>query len=127
MSGNTRSVCFESRAGSYRVEFSDQQILHGTYGGEEGIPVASPDALVYGFFNTLVFPQEPLVIQYNTATPLRVDPHDGIIIANFDLFHRVWGHGLLQGITQITPTEDGHVHVSFRDIFTFPAHPTLIP
>ena len=124
VSGNTRSACFENRAGNYQVNFSDQQILHGTYGGEEGIPVAPGDALVYGFHNILVCPQEPLVIQYSTATPTRVDPHDGIGTNNFDLFHRVWGRGLGQGTVQVTPTEDGRFHFNLRNIFTFPAHPT---
>ena len=124
VSGNTRSVCFENRAGNFMVTFSDQQILHGTYGGEDGIPVASTDNLVYGFHNILICPQEPLVIQYNTATPARVDPHDGFQIANFDLFHRILGHGLGQGVAQFTPTEDGRVHFTLRNIFTFPAHPS---
>ena len=127
VSGNTRSMCFENRAGSFKVDFSDQQILHGTYGGEKGIPVASTDSVVYGFFNIPVCPQEPLVIQWSTATPMRADPHDGFVIVNLDLFHRVWGRGLLQGIAQLVPTEDGRAHFTLRDIFTFPAHTTFIP
>ena len=127
VSGNTRSVCFENRAGSFLVTFSDQQLLHGTYGGEEGIPVASTDALTYGYYNILVCPQEPLVIQYSTDTPTRVDQHDGFQNINFDLFHRVWGRGLAQGLGRLTPTEDGRVHVSIRNLFTFPPHPTYIP
>ena len=32
VSGNTKSVCIEAQVGSLKVEFSDLQILHGTYG-----------------------------------------------------------------------------------------------
>ena len=127
VSGNTRSVCFETHVGSYRVEFSDQQILHGTYGGEKGIPVELTDALAYGYYNIPVCPQEPLVIQFSTATPFRADPHDGIVVTNLDLIHRVWGHGLTRGIGLLIPTEDGHVYYILRELFTFPAHPTFVP
>ena len=68
VSGNTRSVCFETSIGGFRVEFSAQQILHGTYGGEEGIPVTATDALAYGYYNIPVCPQEPLVIQFSSGT-----------------------------------------------------------
>ena len=127
VSGNTRSVCFESTIGNFRVTFRDQQILHGTYGGEKGIPVATTDALGYGYYNFPVCPQEPLVVQVSTATPLRVYPHDNFVIENLNIFHRVWGRGLIQGVGRFTLTEDGRVHVTLREVFTFPAHPTFIP
>ena len=127
VSGNTRSVCFESGIGSLKVEFSDQQILHGTYGGEEGIPVTPPDALVYGWYNIPVCPQEPLVLLAICPTPFRLEPHDGIMNINCDLYHRVWGRGLVQGIIQYIPTEDGRIHFMVREILTFPAHPTFVP
>ena len=131
VSGNTRSMCFDFRVGSFRVDFSSQQILHGTYGGEEGIPVASTDTVFYGFYNIPVCPQEPLVIQYSTPTPSRLDPYDGFQLLNVDLFHRVWGHGLAQGITRgvtyFTPNKDGRVHLVVRHLLTFPAHPTFVP
>ena len=127
VSGNTRSLCFETPVGSFRVEFSDQQILHGTYGGEEGIPVTATDTLAYGYYNIPVCPQEPLVIRFSTATPSHLDLHDGILFINFDLFHRVWGRGLTQGTGLLTPTEDGRIHYNVRETFTFPAHPTFIP
>ena len=127
VSGNTRSMCFENRVGSFRVDFSGEQLLHGTYGGEKGIPVTPPDCLLYGFYNIAVCPQEPLVLQFTTATPGRVDPHDHIQIANIDIFHRVWGHGLVQGVAQYNPTEDGRVYFTIREIFSFPAHPTFVP
>ena len=127
VSGNTRSVCFEIRDGGIMVPFIGEQILHGTYGGEEGIPVRARDALIYGFYNILVCAQEPLVIRYTSGTPGRFDPHDGFAIINNDLFHRVWGRGLAQGLLRFLPTEDGRFHVTIRNVFTFPAHPTIVP
>ena len=127
VSGNTKSVCFETSIGSFRVEFSDEQILHGTYGGEEGIPVTSTDALAFGYYYIPVCPQEPLVIQFSTTTPFRAEPHDGFLYINLELFHHVWGRGLIRGTGLLTPTEDGHVHYTVREIFTFPAHPTFVP
>ena len=127
VSGNTRSVCFENRVGSFRVDFSGEQILHGTYGGEGGLPVAPRDTLNYGFYNIPVCPQQPLVIRWSTATPGRVEPHDGYQIANLDLFHRVWGSGLVQGVARYTPTEDGRIHFTLHEMLMFPAHPTFVP
>ena len=127
VSGNTKSVCIGAQVGSLKVEFSDQQILHGTYGGEEGIPVKPGDALIYGWYNIPVCPQEPLLILINCPTPFRSEPYDGFMVTNCDIYHRVWGHGLIQGITHVTPTEDGRVHLNFREILTFPAHPTFFP
>ena len=127
MSGSTKSRCFETRLGSWRVDFSGEQILHGTYGGEEGIPVVAKDILNYGFYNIPVCPQEPLVIRFTTPNPIRQAPHDGFYIMNLDAFHRVWGRGLIQGVGKFAPTEDGRVHFYLREIFTFPAHPTFIP
>ena len=123
VSGNTRSVCFGTSIGSFRVEFSAQQILHGTYAGEEGIPVAPTDALAYGYYNIPVCPQEPLVIQFSSGTPLHVYKHDGFVILNLDLFHHVCGRGRTRGNSLLTPTEDSRVHYALREIFTFPAHP----
>ena len=51
VSGNTRSVCFDFCVGSFRVNFNHQQMLHGTYGGEEGIPAIPGDCLVCGYYN----------------------------------------------------------------------------
>ena len=127
VSGNTRSVCFENHSGSFTVRFSDQQILHGTYGGEEGIPVASTTTVAYGYMSIPICPQEPLVMQWRTATPIRIDPLDDFHVINIDLFNRVWGHGLNRGIARLVPTEDGRAHFTTHEIFTFPAHPTYIP
>ena len=127
VSGNIRSVCFENHYGGFNVQFRDQQLLHGTYGGEQGTPVALSDNVLYGFYNIPVCAQEPLVIRFTSCSPVHVDPHDGFGILNFDLYHRVWGAGIVQGLYQATPTEDGRVHFTIRNLFTFPLHPTFVP
>ena len=127
VSGNTRSVCFENREGGIMVQFSGEQILRGTYGGEEGIPVTAGDAVIYGFYNIPVCPQEPLVIRYTSGSPGRFDPRDGFAIINNDLFHRGLGRGLAQGLFRVVPTEDGRIRFTIRNVFTFPAHPTIAP
>ena len=127
VSGSTKSMCFDNLMGTFRVVFTGDQILHGTYGGEVGIPVVPTDTVSYGFYHIPVCPQEPLVIQFNTVTPIRIDPYDGFHIINLDIFHRVWGRGLVQGVARYTPTEDGRFHFTLHEVFTFPAHPTFIP
>ena len=115
-------MCFENRYGGFIVGFFDQEILH-EHGGEEGIPAVRSEDLVYGFYNIPVCTQEPLVIQYSSASPAHVVPHDRFGIINFDLFHRVWGCGLTQGLLQSIPTEDGRFHIIVRNVFTFPTNP----
>ena len=68
------------------------------------------------------------MIRYTSGTSGGFD-RDGFGVINNDLFHRVWGRGLAQDVLRALPTEalDGRIHVSFRNIFTFPAHPTIAP
>ena len=39
LNGNTRSKCFRASIGGFIVTFTGEQLLKGTYGGEEGIDV----------------------------------------------------------------------------------------
>ena len=125
ISGNTGNLCFEQRDGGLGVTIIDDQLLHGSYGGEDGIPITPGGgvSLLYGFYNFPVCPQQPLVIQYSSGTPFRAVPYDGIGVINCDLSHRVWGPGLAQGTVRFIPTENGRVRVVYRNIFTFPPHP----
>ena len=118
-SGNIRSTCYLVRDGGFQVSFSANQTLRGSYGGATGKP-AGP--LVYGFFNIEVCKQSPIIIQYQSATPFRIEPIDGIAIANVELYNRVLGHGRAQGIVTVIPDPDepGRSRVSARSTFTFP-------
>ena len=64
LTGNTRSKCFVSYIGGFLVTFSGEQILKGTYGGEEGIDVPNDRILSYEYVSVSVPPPcEPIVIQ----------------------------------------------------------------
>lgn len=125
VTGKTRTFCYPLRDGAFLVTFSGEQILHGTYGGVEGKPIGVLDALLYGFYNIPVCPQQPIVIQYQSGTPLRTDPVDGFQAINCEVFHRVLGRGLAQGVanSQPTPEDPSVIHHTVRLLFAFPAHP----
>ena len=53
LTGNTRSKCFLVQTGGFYVTFSGEQILKGTYGGEEGIDTPSNANLAY-FYTCLL-------------------------------------------------------------------------
>ena len=120
-SGNTRSTCYLIRDGGFRVTFSANQTLRGSYGGDTGKSAA--DILVYGFYNIDVCQQSPIIIQYQTGIPFRIEPVDGIGVFSNELYNRVLGHGRAQGITMVIPDPDepGQSRVSVRSAFTFPA------
>ena len=67
LTGNTRSKCFGTRIGGFLVTFSGEQILKGTYGGEEGIDVPNDTTLSYEYVSISVpLPCEPIVSDSNT-------------------------------------------------------------
>ena len=119
-SGNTRSTCYLIRDGGFEVTFSANQTLRGSYGGATG---KQAGLLSYGFYNIEVCKQSPIIIQYQSATPFRIEPIDGIGIINCELYNRVLGHGRAQGIVTVIPDPDepGRSRVSARSTFTFPA------
>ena len=122
-SGNTRSACYLIREGGFAASFSAEQTLRGSYGGSVGKPARVTDAVFYGFYNIEVCKQSPIIIQYQSVTPFRIEPIDGIGIINDDVYNRVLGHGRTQGIVIIIPDPDepGRFRVTFRNTFTFPA------
>ena len=50
VTGNRRSRCFTMSGGCFRVTFNDTTMLHGVYGGEQGLPVNAGELLSYGYF-----------------------------------------------------------------------------
>ena len=126
INGRTSNWCFENRDGGFIVAFDGAEKLFGSYGGEEGIPISPGDLLLYGFYNLPVYEQQPIVIQYQSGTPFRFEPVDGFGVINCELHHSALGEGVAQGVFKVTETgEDGMVHVSIRNLFTFPGHPGL--
>ena len=130
VSGNTRSRCFRMFEGGYFVGSTEpkQQMLHGTYGGEQGIPVTYPDdSIIWGYYSIETCPQEPLVIQWNHQTPFRRNV-DGFYVSNHELYHRQLGKGAGHGVFAILPPdENGNFHQFGRLVYAFPGHPALIP
>ena len=47
------------------------QMLHGTYGGEQGRLITFPDDLRYGFYSIDACAQQLIVMQYQSRTPHR--------------------------------------------------------
>ena len=119
--GSTRSSCYRINDGGIRVTFSGEQTLRGTYGGSYGKTVGITDLLVYGFYRIDVCAQSPVVIQYQSAAPVRQEPVDGTLNINCDLYNRVLGDGKAQGLFTITPSLDdpGKFRLVTRNAFTF--------
>ena len=121
--GSTRSNCYQIRDGGFRVTFSADQTLRGTYGGESGVVVGVTEPLFYGFYNIDVCEQSPVIIQYQSASPLRQVPVDGFSIINCDVYSRTLGYGKAQGVFILTqdPEDPNAFRLSGRNAFTFPA------
>ena len=64
------------------IESRVNKLLSGTYGDTYGGPggkkIHPNEAVVWGFYNIPVCPQQPLVIQYESRTPFRKVPVDGM-------------------------------------------------
>lgn len=123
VNGVRRSFCTDNRDGGFIVIFGSDTILHGTYGGEEGIPIRANERILYGFYNIPLCPQSPLIIQFQSASPVRIDTVDGFANINCDLSNRELGPGLAQGVFRVTPLGDGNIRYNIRNLFTFPPHP----
>ena len=120
--GNTRSSCYLIHDGGFQVTFSGERTLYGSYGGAEGKPVGPANLVAYGFYHIDVCKQSPVIIQFQSSTPIRPEPIDGIAVFTSDLYNRVLGYGKVHGIFQAfpDPDESGNVRTVFRAVFTFP-------
>ena len=127
LTGNTRSKCFLSRNGGFFVTFSGEQILKGTYGGEEGIDAPSDTTLAYLYTSISVPPPcEPIVIQVRSSMPNEFRPagQTGITILFYELSHRTLGQGAAQGFVQVERVTAANGTTLFRmsavTVHTFP-------
>ena len=104
VSGNPRSRCFNVAFGGFGVNFSGEMVLHGIYGGEEGLRVSADAFVVYQYLSFFdVCPQQPLVIQYQSLVPARAMAVDGQTIEEHQLSNRQLGEGRLRSITLFRP------------------------
>ena len=118
--GSTRSTCNRVRYGGFRVLFTGDQTLYGSYGGAEGKPAGF--MLVYGIFIIEGCQQSPIIIPYQSSTPVRFEPVDGHLILNLDLYNVILGYGKFEGTGSVVA--DVHQpeknRVISHNVFTFP-------
>ena len=121
--GSTYSSCYHKNDGGFRVTFSSEQTLYGSYGGAEGKPVGTTNTVAYGFNRIDVCEQSPVIIQFQSTTPVRTEPIDGIGFYTSDLYNHLLGYGKVHGMFQIypDPNESGKLRTVFRAVYTFPA------
>ena len=99
-------------------------MLHGSYGGENGLPAVRLDSIAYNYYSIKLCPQQPLVIQLQSTIPRRPDPIDGYSTIKSELFHRTLGEGVELGVTRFTPTTEDRsmIRFEYRSVLTFPAY-----
>ncbi|MGD9712283.1 MAG: hypothetical protein AB7V46_09485 [Thermomicrobiales bacterium] len=110
------------RDGGWMVTIQEEgATLYGEWGGEEGTAVPGGSFLVYGDYN-IDTGGEPIIIHYQSGSPILPMGIDGIMAFSCDLFHEEWGSGRANG-TVLAPEElaDGTVKESTRNVLTFPA------
>ena len=117
--GNTRTTCRDIRFGGYLVTFTGDQLLHGSYGGEEGIPAGMGDSVEYGYYIIDVCDQSPVIIQFQNASPFRREPVDGAFVLDLDIYNQVLGYGKALGVASRKPVETGQFSLVARVAFTF--------
>ena len=88
------------------------------------MPVDVTGLMVYGFYNIDVCQQSPVIIQFQSATPVRAVPVDGTISTNVDLYNTVLGHGKARVSVSITPDQErpGESRLELVNVLTFPAN-----
>ena len=121
--GNARSSCYHIRDGGFRVIFSSEQTLYGSYGGDEGKPAGTTNSMIYGFYSIDVCEQSPVIIQFQSSSPVRTEPIDGTSIFTSDLYNRVLGYGTAHVVIHVypDPNKPGQLHVSVRNTMVFPS------
>ena len=121
--GNRRSRCFPMTIGFFVVNFNATTMLHGVYGGEEGIPVTASDALSYGHMAIFgACDQQPIVIQAQNNIPCRSTPVEGWVIDELQLYNRQLGRGRAQSVFKSAPNPNDptRINLDVQIAFSFP-------
>ena len=122
LTGNTRSRCFTTTLGGYRVNFTGEQTLKGTYGGEEGIQVTNSRVLGYEYLSISIPHRDPVVIQRWTPIPNEA-AQIGLFVLFYELFHPILGQGAQQGFFQTERVTENGTSILRRAgsaVLTFP-------
>ena len=121
--GNTR--CFNMREGGYQVRFTGEQVVHGTYGGEQGQILTAAEELGYNFFSTNFCEHTPTIILCGSISPTFRDPY-GFGVRHWECFNRELGQGLVTGAQgQLATGDPSTRRLLIRHVMTFPA--TSVP
>jgi hypothetical protein len=116
------------RDGGFIVNLPAGTVLHGEYGGEEGITLPSDGFIVFGEYNIEVTgpgagrDPENIIIHYESESPIVPSPDFGTAFlcrVTSDSFDD-HGGGLAQGVFQHHTTADGRQVSNIRNIITFP-------
>ena len=121
--GKTRTTCHDIQIGGYHVTFTGDQLLHGSYGGDKGIPAGVGTTIQYGYDVIHVCDQSPVIVQFQNASPFRSEPVDGALFLNLDIYNNILGYGKSLGVINTKPDPDnpGKHRLVSRIVFTFPA------
>ena len=121
--GNTH--CFNMKEGGYAVKFTGNQMVHGTYGGEQGQILIGAEGISYHSISTNFCEHTPTIIQCGSISPMFRDPY-GFATVNLECFNKQLGRGLLAGTNGLLPVGDPNtIRLLIRNVMTFPA--TSVP
>ena len=121
--GSTCSSCYTMSEGGFQVSFLGDQTLYGSYGGPEGKPVGIGNGLGYGFYSIDACQQSPIILQFQSATPIRAEPIDEISVTNQHVYNPVLGPGKAVTIFYFHASIyiPGKFLISIHVLFIFPA------
>ena len=123
VTGNRRSRCFPMSIGFFAINFNATTMLHGVYGGEEGIQVEAEDTVIYGHMAIFgACDQQPIVIQAQNNIPGRRTPVEGWIIDEYQLYNRQLGRGRAQSVSKSrsSPDDPTMIEIEVQMVVSFP-------
>ena len=122
VNGRTTTRCFPLGIGGFEVDINGDMMLHGAYGGEEGIPVGMGDMLFYG--HDLIYDacaQQPILILAYSDVPKRSTPVEGWTATDLVISNRQLGRGVVRGVTRFRfpPDRPGIFISETHEVYSF--------
>ena len=104
--------------GGWAAMLTKDSVLHGTYGGEKGMPTAAGEAVTYGEYKIDVPNKAPIVIQYESTMPMAgTDPMG--MLADCVIHNAQWGTGRELGAVGMAMEGPGMTTNTVRMVLTF--------
>ena len=104
VNARTRTRCFPVGGGGFHVRFTGTMMLHGEYGGEGKVAIAT-DRVVYKYqYVYEACKQQGIIFQIETVAPfhtLETNP-SGFTVYQLQVCHCVLGEGTVWGVGQAT-------------------------